>query len=89
MFHLAQHMFVTDHKRFATNVVELESYLDGAVPTRHGPLKYSIERNQWSVSVDKTSQLPGYYLLTEGKIYFDESQPAKTNDLCLREMKAY
>jgi len=88
-FHLAQHMFVADHNRYATNVVELEPYLGGKIPTRSGILNYSVELNQWSVSVDKTSNLPGYYLLTNDKVYFDEFRPATTNDLCLREVKVY
>jgi hypothetical protein len=89
MFHLAQYMFVSDHNRYATNVVELAPYLGGKVPSRGGNLNYAIENNRWSVAVQKNSQLPGYYLLIDDKIYFDESHPATTNDLCLREVKAY
>lgn len=89
MFHLAQHMFVADHHRYATNAVELEPYLGGKIPARSGILNYSVEMNRWSVSVDKTSNLPGHYLLTNDKVYFDELHPATTNDVCLMEMKAY
>ncbi len=89
MFYLAQYMFENDYRRFAKDVMELQSYLGGQMPNRHGTLQYSIKMNQWSVSVNKAGQLPGYYQLVNNRIYFDESRPATTNDLCLKEIELH
>ncbi len=83
---LAQGMFQTDFNRTATNLTELLPYAMGLLPKDY-TLLYKSEGSQWSVSVDRNGELPGYYLLLNNKLYFAEQQAATTNDLCISMLK--
>lgn len=88
MLHLAQRMFHDDNQRNAAELNELLPYLGGSMRTNYYTLSYSTNAGQWAVSVDRTSYLPGYYLFCmDGKVHFDESRAATTNDLCLTQVK--
>jgi hypothetical protein len=87
MFRDAQGIFQKDFQRPITDLVELEPYAEW-MQRRSYALQYTKDAEQWSVSVDRTSRLPGFYLLTmDGRVYFDEWRRATTNDVCLRQVK--
>ncbi len=87
LFQSAQGALQKDLHRPATDLTELAPYAEW-VQRRSYPFRYAREQNRWSLAVDRTSRLPGFYLLTmEGKVYFAEWRPATTNDLCLKQMK--
>ncbi len=88
MLHLAQRMHREDNQRNAADLNELLTYLGGSMRTNYYTLRYVADAEQWTVSVDRTSSLPGYYLFCmDGRVYFNEQHSASTNDLCLTTLK--
>jgi hypothetical protein len=75
-------IFFNEHRRTATNLHELQT--DGVLPftlTFAPQMIYKTDGSNWTVTVPKTAQLPGDYLLMpSGDIFFSETGPAKESD---------
>jgi hypothetical protein len=84
MLHLSQ----TIHREeTGTNATKLEE-LHEMFPThriRYG-LTMTSDGKNWSACIAKQGSLPGHYLLTSaGRLHFNSTQPATTNDYVLHD----
>jgi len=85
MLYYAQSIYHQGHGTYATSFEQLTNEF-----SRHsGDSAFYLQSNgsRWSVSVPQQSTLAGSYLLTDdGKLHFNTSGAATTNDVVLRDL---